>query len=151
MADEGLMPLFITGASQAIFGCVVDQDVTPESPRKLVPLEKIHQDFRDRAAVSDFHPCKAQMLVSAVTYRTTGPPARGFCWTTYMYICALAENTVAPDLWQGQAYTGTEVLVVFDPDFKYGQNFFVLLTEEAKNNWIAVCTQGYWLGAYGSE
>jgi hypothetical protein len=38
-----------------------------------------------------------------------------------------------------QAYTGSEVLVVFDPDFKFGQNFFVLLTEEAKNEFIAVC------------
>ena len=65
MADEGLMALFLTGQSQTIFGCVVDQDVTPENPRKLVPLEKIHKDFRDRAAVSDFHPCKAQMQVRA--------------------------------------------------------------------------------------
>lgn len=65
MADvvEGLMPVFFTGATQELFGCVVDRDVTPEHPEKLIPLERIHQDFRDRAAVSDFHPCKAEMQV----------------------------------------------------------------------------------------
>ncbi len=60
---EGLFPIFFTSASQEIFGCKVDVNVTPENPQKLVPLEVIIKDFKDRAAVSDFHPCKAQMQV----------------------------------------------------------------------------------------
>eukprot|EP00050_Salpingoeca_kvevrii_P022481 m.126957 g.126957 ORF g.126957 m.126957 type:complete len:828 (+) comp9714_c0_seq7:154-2637(+) len=93
---KGIMPLFFTSATQEIFDCRGDTDVTEESPHKLVPIDKIRQDFKDRAAVSDFHPCKAEML----------------------------------------AYDGTEVLVVYDPDFKYGQNFFVCLNEAAKANFL---------------
>jgi hypothetical protein len=37
-----------------------------------------------------------------------------------------------------QAYPGTEVLVGFDPDFDYGENFFVCLTEEAKSQLLQV-------------
>lgn len=66
MPDEipdGLMPIFFTGATQQLFGCVCDEDVTEENPQKLIPIEAIRKDFVDRAAVSDFHPCKAQMQV----------------------------------------------------------------------------------------
>lgn len=59
----GVVPLFLTGAGQQIFECVVDQDVTPEAAHKLIPKEKILEDFRNRAAVSDFHPVKKQVQV----------------------------------------------------------------------------------------
>ena len=88
----GVMPVFFTGATQQIFHCVGDQDVTRTQPFKLIPLAEIHADFRTRAAVSDFHPCKQEMM----------------------------------------AYTGPEVLVVYDPDFTFGENFYVCLTEEAR-------------------
>lgn len=32
-----------------------------------------------------------------------------------------------------QDYPGEELLIVYDPDFKYGQNFYLCVTEEAKN------------------
>ena len=31
-----------------------------------------------------------------------------------------------------QDYPADEILVVFDPDFKLGQNFYIALTEDAK-------------------
>ena len=31
-----------------------------------------------------------------------------------------------------QAYPGEEILLVYDYDFKYGENFYVCVTEEAK-------------------
>ena len=60
----GVVPLFFTGAGQKIFECVVDQDVTPGAPNKLIPKTKIIEDFRNRAAVSDFHPVKKKVQVS---------------------------------------------------------------------------------------
>ena len=65
----GVVPLFFSGPSQQIFECVVDEDLTPERPHKLIPKEKIVDDFKNRAAVCDFHPVKQKMLVSAVKHR----------------------------------------------------------------------------------
>jgi len=95
-APEGASAIFFTGATQEIFGCVIDRDVSPEAPQKIILLEKIMDDFRNRAGVSDFSAVKKEM----------------------------------------QAYKGTEVLVVFDPDFKYGQNFIVFLTDTARENFL---------------
>ncbi|XP_058964872.1 dynein axonemal intermediate chain 3-like [Pocillopora verrucosa] len=87
-----IMPLFFTSKTQEIFGCKGDEDVTEENPHKLIPKEAIIQDFKDRAAVSDFHPAKQIVL----------------------------------------DYAADQLLVVYDPMFKYGQNFYLALTEEAK-------------------
>jgi len=59
-----IMPLFFTSKTQEIFGCRGDENVTEENPHKLIPKEAILQDFKDRAAVSDFHPVKQIVLVS---------------------------------------------------------------------------------------
>ena len=61
----GVVPLFFSGAGQKIFECVVDQDVTPEAPNKLISKQKILDDFMNRRAVSDFHPVKKKIQVSA--------------------------------------------------------------------------------------
>lgn len=87
-----ILPLFFTSKTQEIFGCKGDEDVTEDNPFKLIPKEAILQDFKDRAAVSDFHPAKQIVL----------------------------------------DYQADELLVVYDPVFKYGQNFYLVLTEEAK-------------------
>ena len=63
-APEGIVPLFFSGKSQEIFECVADKDLTPENPHKLVAKEKIVEDFKNRAAVSDFFPVKQKVLVS---------------------------------------------------------------------------------------
>ena len=62
---DDIMPLFFTGKTQEIFGCKGDEDVTEENPFKLILKEVILQDFKDRAAVSDFHPAKKIVLVSS--------------------------------------------------------------------------------------
>lgn len=64
-----IMPLFFTSKTQEIFGCKGDEDVTEENPHKLIPKEAIIQDFKDRAAVSDFHPAKQIVLVSFIPFR----------------------------------------------------------------------------------
>ena len=61
---EDILPLFFTSKTQQIFGCIADEDVTAENPHKLILKETILQDFKDRAAVSDFHPAKTIVLVS---------------------------------------------------------------------------------------
>lgn len=53
-----IFPIFFTTKTQEIFSCTADQDVTEEQPYKLITKEQIQQDFRDRAAISDFHPAK---------------------------------------------------------------------------------------------
>lgn len=62
---EGIVPLFFSGKSQEIFECVADTDLTPDNPHKLIVKEKIVEDFKNRAAVSDFFPVKQKVLVSA--------------------------------------------------------------------------------------
>ena len=62
----GIVPLFFSGKSQQIFECVADTDLTPENPHKLVPKEKIVEDFKNRAAVSDFFPVKQEVLVNSL-------------------------------------------------------------------------------------
>ena len=38
-----------------------------------------------------------------------------------------------------QDYDGDEILIVYDPDFKHGQNFFIATTEEAKQRLLKAC------------
>lgn len=63
---EGIVPLFFSGKSQEIFECVADTDLTPDNPHKLIVKEKIVEDFKNRAAVSDFFPVKQKVLVRTV-------------------------------------------------------------------------------------
>lgn len=65
---DGVIPLFLTGAGQKIFQCVADADVTPEAPHKIIPKSSILEDFRNRAAVSDFHPVKKKVQVRVFLY-----------------------------------------------------------------------------------
>ena len=63
---EGIVPLFFSGKSQEIFECVADTDLTPENSHKFIVKEKIVQDLKNRAAVSDFFPVKQKVLVSTI-------------------------------------------------------------------------------------
>lgn len=92
-----ILPLFFSGQTQTIFKCKADEDVTEDKPYKLIVKDEILQDFRDRAAVSDFHPAKKIV----------------------------------------QAWGSPEILVVYDPDFRYGQNFYMITTEEQKDLLLA--------------
>ena len=88
----GIKPLFFSGPSQQIFGCVVDVDVTPSNPHTFIPKEKIAEDFKNRAAVSDFHPVKKILLVIFHLMHTKPEPhPDSFCCCSAVsivdYIC----------------------------------------------------------------
>uniref|UniRef100_A0A7M6DQP7 WD repeat-containing protein 63 n=3 Tax=Clytia hemisphaerica TaxID=252671 RepID=A0A7M6DQP7_9CNID len=53
-----IFPIFFTSKTQEIFSCKADEEVTEENPHKIITKEQIQQDFKDRAAISDFHPAK---------------------------------------------------------------------------------------------
>ncbi|XP_053542409.1 dynein axonemal intermediate chain 3 isoform X2 [Ictalurus punctatus] len=57
-----ICPLVLTSATQELFGCRADEDVTGENPYKLLRKDDIVQDMRTRAAVSDFSPIKQAVL-----------------------------------------------------------------------------------------
>ncbi|KAF3835398.1 hypothetical protein F7725_027956 [Dissostichus mawsoni] len=54
--------MVLTSATQELFGCRADEDVTGESPYKLLKKDDIIQDLKTRAAVSDFSPAKQIVL-----------------------------------------------------------------------------------------
>lgn len=52
------------------------------------------------------------------------------------------------DLWPLQDYPGEELLIVYDHDFLYGENFYICVTEEAKELILNVRTASsysFWL------
>lgn len=53
----------MTSKTQEIFHCVCDQDVTADNPIKIITKQEILDDMRNRAAISDFHPFKPQIIV----------------------------------------------------------------------------------------
>uniref|UniRef100_A0AAV2KRL2 WD repeat-containing protein 63 n=1 Tax=Knipowitschia caucasica TaxID=637954 RepID=A0AAV2KRL2_KNICA len=59
---EDIRPMVLTSVTQDLFDCVADEDVTGDSPYKLLPKDDILQDIRNRAAVSDFSPVKKIVL-----------------------------------------------------------------------------------------
>lgn len=67
---EDILPLVLTSVTQELFGCVADEDVTGESPYKLLKKDNIIKDIKKRAAVSDFSPAKQNVLVRRIEYHT---------------------------------------------------------------------------------
>ncbi|KAM3619936.1 uncharacterized protein V6R79_016014 [Siganus canaliculatus] len=59
---DDIFPLLLTSATQELFGCTADRDVTRDEPHKLLSRERIIQDMKTRAAVSDFSPAKQIVL-----------------------------------------------------------------------------------------
>ncbi|XP_054646061.1 dynein axonemal intermediate chain 3 [Dunckerocampus dactyliophorus] len=89
---EDIIPMVLTSATQELFGCRADEDVTGENPYKLLKKDDILEDMKTKAAVSDFSPVKQIIL----------------------------------------DYPESELLLVFDRDFTYGQCFYLVVTPEAK-------------------
>ncbi|XP_076026330.1 dynein axonemal intermediate chain 3 [Genypterus blacodes] len=59
---DDIFPLVLTSATQELFSCRTDEDVTAENPHKLLRKDDIIQDMKTRAAVSDFSPVKQIVL-----------------------------------------------------------------------------------------
>ena len=53
----------LTSATQELFGCRADEDLTEDKPHKLLNKGDMVQDMKTRAAVSDFSPVKQLVLV----------------------------------------------------------------------------------------
>ena len=85
-----IFPLFLTPQTQSLFNCTAEEQVNETNPYKIITKADILTDFKNRAAVSDFHPAK-QIIKE---------------W---------------PD---------DNLLLVFDPNFQYGQNFYLILDED---------------------
>ena len=60
---EGIVPVFLSTATQQIFNAIADTDVTDKNPYKLLRKDKLLEDIQLRAAVSDFQPLKQMILV----------------------------------------------------------------------------------------
>ena len=60
---KDIVPLFLATKTQEIFQCIAGNDVTEESPYKLINKEDILKDMITRAAISDFHPVKQMVQV----------------------------------------------------------------------------------------
>lgn len=58
--------MVLTSATQELFDCRADEDVTGENPYKLLKKDNIIQDMKTRAAVSDFSPVKQLVLVRLI-------------------------------------------------------------------------------------
>lgn len=89
---KGITPVFLSSATQQIFHCEADVDVTDEKTHILLSKKSLLEDIHNRAAVSDFQPLKKII----------------------------------------KSYPGDELLLVYDYEFKYEQNFYLCVTEEAK-------------------
>ncbi|XP_022533007.2 dynein axonemal intermediate chain 3 isoform X1 [Astyanax mexicanus] len=59
---DHIFPLVLTSATQELFGCRADEDVTGDDPYRLLKKEDIIQDMKTRAAISDFSPIKQAIL-----------------------------------------------------------------------------------------
>ncbi|CAG5863543.1 unnamed protein product [Menidia menidia] len=57
-----IYPLVLTTATQELFGCRADEDVTKDNPYKLLKREEIIQDIKTKAAMSDFS-CVKQIMM----------------------------------------------------------------------------------------
>ena len=62
--------MVLTSATQELFGCRADEDVTGDKPYKLLRKDDIVQDMKTRAAVSDFSPVKQIVLVRLIHCHT---------------------------------------------------------------------------------
>lgn len=67
---DDIFPMVLTSATQGLFDCIADEDVTGESPYKLLKKDDIIKDIKTRAAVSDFSPVKQIVLVRQINCHT---------------------------------------------------------------------------------
>lgn len=79
---SGLKAIFISGPTQQLFQCVTGSDVSEENPFKLISKTAILEDFKNRAAISDFHPVKKVVQVSSRYVRTSFKGQ--ICSSTYL-------------------------------------------------------------------
>lgn len=110
----GYQPLFLATASCEIFNLRPGVDVNAETPMKMIPKTDILADIDTRRAVSDFQPFKSVISVNIL----------------------LLQLAIAYTI---QAYPNESLLVFFDAEWKYGQNFYIITSAEAAESILHVC------------
>jgi hypothetical protein len=113
---DGIMPLFLTTMTQDLFKIKGHEDLTPEKPIKVIPKADFLADIQARLVISDFHPAKSAILV---------------CLYNIFVSQVASSRGVRLNFRVIQEYPGDELLIQFDPDFKYGQNFFLYISPAA--------------------
>ena len=60
---DGTYPIFIKTSTQEKFDCIIDWDLSPLEPHKIVLMEKVRNDLEELGEASDFYPLKNQIKV----------------------------------------------------------------------------------------
>eukprot|EP00158_Paraphelidium_tribonemae_P004855 Partr_v1_DN27008_c0_g1_i1_m28826 putative NA len=87
---QGIVPIFLTAASCAIFQCKPEIDVTQALPFVWIGIDKVVEDVATRRVISDFQPVKEMLVKSGID----------------------------------------KVLLIYDFEWKYGQNFYICMDQE---------------------
>ena len=60
---DGTYPILIKPSTQEKFDCIIDWDLSPLEPHKIVLMEKVRNDLEELGEASDFYPLKNQIKV----------------------------------------------------------------------------------------
>ena len=61
---DGTYPISLTQATQERFDCVIDWDLSPLEPHKVIMMEKVLNELDELGEGSDFFPLKHQIRVN---------------------------------------------------------------------------------------
>ena len=70
---DGTYPILIKPSTQEKFDCIIDWDLSPLEPHKIVLMERVRNDLEELGEASDFYPLKNQIKVCIAhfyTYKT---------------------------------------------------------------------------------
>ena len=70
---DGTYPILIKTSTQEKFDCIIDWDLSPLEPHKIVLMERVRNDLEELGEASDFYPLKNQIKVGIAhfyTYKT---------------------------------------------------------------------------------
>ena len=62
---DGTYPISLSQATQERFDCVIDWDLSPLEPHKVILMEKVLNELEELGEGSDFHPLKHQIKVDS--------------------------------------------------------------------------------------
>ena len=67
---DGTYPILIKTSTQEKFDCIIDWDLSPLEPHKIVLMEKVRNDLEELGEASDFYPLKNQIKVGIAHFHT---------------------------------------------------------------------------------
>ena len=60
---DGTYPIFLSPSTQEKFECVIDWDLSPLEPHKIILMEKVKEDLEEKGKESNFYPLHQQIKV----------------------------------------------------------------------------------------